>query len=141
MRKNKEFLQNERNIEINRSNQALLNKLVEISTGKWSSVPHLRDRSVDVISRHNSAFKSLNLPYRKRETERIERENHAFAKRLFERPPNLNKKKLDDDYKDHRKFVKLIQKMKGSMIVPSSPTRFSIIDTKYEQGEPIKAFS
>ena len=48
------------------------------------------------------------MPYRKRETERIERENHAFAKRLFERPPNLNKNKLDSDYKDHKKFVKLI---------------------------------
>lgn len=119
----------------------MLNKLVEISTGKWSSVPHLRDRSVDVVSRHNSAFKSLNLPYRKKETDRIERENHAFAKRLFDRPPNLNKKKLDDDYKDHRKFVKLIQKMKGSQIFPSSPTRISIIDTKYAQGESVKAFS
>jgi hypothetical protein len=54
------------------------------------------------------------MPYRKRETERIERENHAFAKRLFDRPPNLNKNKLDSDYKDHKKFVKLIQKMKGS---------------------------
>jgi Hemingway/CFA97 len=47
IKKNKEFLMNERNIEINRSNQALLNKLVEISTGKWSSVPHVlrHDRS------------------------------------------------------------------------------------------------
>lgn len=139
VRKNKEFLQNERNIEINRSNQALLNKLVEISTGKWSSVPHLRAGSIDVYMRHSSAYKSLNMPYRKRETERIERENHAFAKRLFERPPNLNKNKLDSDYKDHKKFVKLIQKMKGSQI-NGSPTRISIIDSKYG-GEPVKAFS
>ena len=79
----------------------------------------MRDRSVDVHSRHNggNTFKSLNLPYRKRETERIERENHAFAKRLFERPPNLNKKKLDEDFRDHKKFLKLIQKMKSSEIV------------------------
>ena len=79
------------------------------------------------------------MPYRKRETERIERENHAFAKRLFDRPPNLNKNKLDSDYKDHKKFVKLIQKMKGSQI-NGSPTRISIIDSKYG-GEPVKAFS
>ena len=32
---------NERNLEINRANQALLNKLVEISTGKFSCVPPL----------------------------------------------------------------------------------------------------
>jgi len=32
------FLKNEKNAEINRENQILLNKLVEISNGKWSSV-------------------------------------------------------------------------------------------------------
>ena len=53
LKKNKEFQMNEKNIEINRSNQVLLNKLVEISTGKWSSVPHMRDRSADMI-RFNS---------------------------------------------------------------------------------------
>ena len=90
-------------MEINRSNQALLNKLVEISAGKWSCVPtkeHMtRDyRSVDPAIRFSmtSTYKnSLNLPYRKRETDRIEKENHAFAKRLLERTSNLNKKKLD----------------------------------------------
>ena len=34
----KDFLTNERNITINKDNQILLNKLVEISSGKWSSV-------------------------------------------------------------------------------------------------------
>ena len=29
--------------------------------------------------------KSLNVGHRKRETERIEQENHAFAKRLFDK--------------------------------------------------------
>ena len=42
-----------------------------------------------------SGGKSLNMNYRKRETERIELENHAFAKRLFDKQANLNKKKLD----------------------------------------------
>jgi hypothetical protein len=37
-KKTKEFLLNERNITINKDNQILLNKLVEISSGKWSSV-------------------------------------------------------------------------------------------------------
>ena len=36
--KTKEFLTNEKNITINKDNQILLNKLVEISSGKWSSV-------------------------------------------------------------------------------------------------------
>lgn len=34
-----QFKQIERNQEINRENQILLSKLVEISSGKWSSVP------------------------------------------------------------------------------------------------------
>jgi hypothetical protein len=109
VKRNKEFLMNERNIEINRSNQALLNKLVEISTGKWSSVPHMRDRSHDATRLHTTSvagMKSLNLPYRKKETERIERENHAFAKRLFEKQGNLSKKKLEQDYKAHLKYKK-----------------------------------
>ena len=37
-KKTKDFLTNERNITINKDNQILLNKLVEISSGKWSSV-------------------------------------------------------------------------------------------------------
>lgn len=36
--KNTEFNHNERNLEINRDNQILLNKLVEISAGKWSYI-------------------------------------------------------------------------------------------------------
>ena len=36
--KTKEFITNEKNITINKDNQILLNKLVEISSGKWSSV-------------------------------------------------------------------------------------------------------
>ena len=51
---------------------------------------------------------------RKQETDRIERENHAFAKRLFDRQANLSKKKLDDDYHDHIKYLKQIQKLKAA---------------------------
>ena len=71
---------NEKNLYINRDNQILLNKLVEISSGKWSVIK--KDRS-----HHNivNPPKSLNMNYRKRETERIEKENHAFAKRLFDK--------------------------------------------------------
>ena len=50
--------------------------------------------------------KSLNMGYRKKETDRIENENHAFAKRLFDKQANLNKKKLDQEYKDHLKYKK-----------------------------------
>ena len=51
------------------------------------------------------------MGFRKRETERIERENHAFAKRLFDKQANLSKKKLDLEFKDHMKYKKQIQKV------------------------------
>ncbi len=59
---------------------------------------------------------SLNLVVRKRETERIERENHAFAKRLFDKQAVVNKKKLDKDYTDHLKYKRQIAKMPGSKV-------------------------
>jgi len=83
-KKTKEFLTNEKNITINKDNKILLNKLVEISSGKWSSVAPVPNKK----SLRNSSVKgptSLNMGVRKRETERIEKENHAFAKRLFDK--------------------------------------------------------
>jgi len=50
---------------------------------------------------------------RKRETERIERENHAFAKRLFDKKAIVSKSNLDKDYTAHLKFKRAIAKMPG----------------------------
>ena len=96
-----DFITSEQNIQINRNNQLLLSKLVEISNGKWASVPTTKDlppikhKSLDGSKGHNksryqsqssvSMVRSLNLAVRKRETDRIERENHAIARRLFDR--------------------------------------------------------
>jgi hypothetical protein len=55
--------------------------------------------------------RSLNLAVRKRETERIERENQAFAKRLFEKQPNFDRRELDEAYKQHLKFKKALKKV------------------------------
>ncbi len=102
-----EFMTQEKNLEINRDNQVLLNKLVEISAGKWSHIK--KDK---IAGAQTVGPKSLNVGYRKRETERIERENHAFAKRLFDKQANLSKKKLDDEYRNHLQYKKQIQKLK-----------------------------
>ena len=57
--------------------------------------------------------RSLNVILRKKENERIERENQAFAKRLFARQKegSLSKKKMDDDYLNILKYKKQIQKV------------------------------
>jgi hypothetical protein len=60
---------------------------VEISSGKWSSVapvPAVK-KAVRTQSVKGGGPTSLNMGVRKRETERIEKENHAFAKRLFDK--------------------------------------------------------
>lgn len=80
LKKNKDFMTQEKNLEINRDNQVLLNKLVEISSGKWSHIKKDKEQMLLLVGP-----KSLNVGYRKKETERIEKENHAFAKRLFDK--------------------------------------------------------
>ena len=114
-KKTKNFLTNERNISINKDNQILLNKLVEISSGKWSSVaPAVKQKKVPRSGSVRDAIKgptSLNMVARKRETERIERENHAFAKRLFDKQATLTKKSYDRDWHAHLQRKRQIQKM------------------------------
>ena len=58
---------------------------------------------------------SLNLVVRKKETERIERENHAFAKRLFDKRAVVEKKNLEKDYMAHLKYKRQIQKIPANM--------------------------
>ena len=47
---------------------------------------------------------------RKRENERIERENHAFAKRLFSNPGIIKKKEMDESYEQYIKNRNRISK-------------------------------
>lgn len=90
----------------------MLNKLVEISSGKWSSVaPVPRKKAVRTASVKVKGPTSLNMGVRKRETERIEKENHAFAKRLFDKQAVLQKKALDNDWASHLKYKRQIGKM------------------------------
>ena len=101
-KKTKEFLTNEKNISINKDNQILLNKLVEISSGKWSSIaPAPKKKATLRTQSVKLGPTSLNMGVRKRETERIEKENHAFAKRLFDKQAVLQKKNLDSDWNNH----------------------------------------
>ncbi len=117
-KKTKEFLTNEKNITINKDNQILLNKLVEISSGKWSSVAPVPAVKKAVRTQSVKAGPtSLNMGVRRRETERIEKENHAFAKRLFDKQAVLSKKGLDSDWANHIKHKRLIAKIGGATAV------------------------
>lgn len=124
MKKAHDFKCAEQIIAINRNNQLMLSKLVEISNGRWMGVPcapkalpPLTKRGLSTAadnrikmsvtaSRYSctsasmmTTSKSLNLAVRKKETDRIERENHAFAKRLFDRTSYVQKKAMDTEFK------------------------------------------
>lgn len=57
---------------------------------------------------------SLNLQVRKRENERIERENHKFAQRLFTNGGAINSKKLEEEFKLQEKYRSNISRVKKS---------------------------
>ena len=60
--------------------------MVEISSGKWSSVaPAPKAKRAKSSNNTAKGPSSLNMGLRKRENDRIEKENHAFAKRLFDK--------------------------------------------------------
>lgn len=110
-------------MEINKQNRLLLDKLVEVSIGKMNSVVPApkrirqmakvssslaRNFSISNLGTHVGVMgtksgsvgpKSLNINVRKQENLRIERENQAFAKKLFENKGNIQKKKIDQDYR------------------------------------------
>ena len=51
--------------------------------------------------------KSLNIGVRRKENERIEKENHAFAKRLYSNTGSISKKQLESDYKSILQYKKI----------------------------------
>jgi hypothetical protein len=58
----------------------------------------------------NYSGAGTNLGVRRRETDRIERENHSFAKRLFQKNAVVNKKNMDKHYAQHMKYLTQIRK-------------------------------
>ena len=115
----------------------MLNKLVEISCGKWSSVAMAPKRVRQMMKQRGQSMtkgissaqfssismgsgftgrngsvgpKSLNISVRRIENERIERENQAFAKRLFDGKGAISMRKLNGEFADHLKHSNNIRK-------------------------------
>ena len=54
---------------------------------------------------------SLNGTWRKKEYDRIERENHQFATRLFQQKSDVSKKTFDNEYKNTKRYRKIIRRV------------------------------
>ena len=103
------YEESKKNAAISFENQILLSKLVDISNGKWSAVPApMRTRTSQSQNRGLYQPASLNIGYRKKETERIERENQAFARRLFEKKSTVAKTVMDQKYVQNLKYRRQI---------------------------------
>ena len=91
--------------QIEKDNQKLLKKLVEISTGKKPNL-HKLDNGGTLGKSHSVAAiefkaKSLHFNQRKAELERIERENQKIAKKIFCLKSNLKKSQFEKDFEAH----------------------------------------
>lgn len=102
-----EFVENEKINEIRRNNQLLLDRLLDISKGKWAA-PGMKAKVV----RKRMGPKSLNYVTKKRELERIDNENLKLMNRIVNQSPMLNTKKFEQEYRDRRRLQKSLQRNK-----------------------------
>lgn len=100
--KSHEFEANERINEIKRNNQLLLDKLLDISKGKFAApgMKHVQPK------KKRAGPKSLNFVTKKKELERIDTENMKLMNRIVNQNPMLNTKKFEDEYKKRRRLQK-----------------------------------
>lgn len=101
------FHNSEKQFAIEKDNELLLGRLVEISRKKK---PNLFP--VPVKAKTEAVLpKSLHGPSRRREKDRIAMENEAFARRLLSQQPSFNRRKLEVDFEKHQSRVKNMQKL------------------------------
>ena len=100
--------------EIERDNQKLLKKLVEISAGKKAPATIATSGLGKSHSVANIEFKakSLHFNQRKAELERIERENQKIAKKIFTLKSDLNKNTFQKDFNRHEAIKNNLARMK-----------------------------
>lgn len=77
---------------------------------------------------------SLNGTWRKKEYDRIERENHAFATRLFMQKSDVTKKIFDTEYKQTRRYKKIIRRVDPNQALQTFSPRPKTQDSNQSQG-------
>ena len=64
----------------------------------------------NVVTPNLSPIGSLCLPFRKKQAAHIDHENMKMIKRIIETGPEFSIKKLEDKFKEHKKFRKMLKK-------------------------------
>ena len=105
--KSHEFKANERINEIKKNNQLLLDKLLDISKGKYAA-PGMKAK----IRKKRIGPKSLNYVTKKKELERIDQENMKLMNRIVNQNAMLNTKKFEAEYQQRRRLQKSLQRNK-----------------------------
>lgn len=107
--KSHEFVENEKINQIRRNNQLLLDRLLEISKGKWAA-PGIKARVKKPKRRVGP--KSLNYVTKRKELARIDEENSKLMKRILNQNPIMSTKKLENEYRERRRLQKSLQRNK-----------------------------
>lgn len=127
------FCEAQRNAEIGRENQKLVNKLSDIARGlagsdprgppqlsKSSSAPGTLDGGLSVASMRPSLAsfntqlpvhtRSLNEPLRKKNEKQIDSDNACLVRRILAMGPLIDRKKEANDFQRHQRAVKVLQR-------------------------------
>lgn len=117
---------------IEKDNELLLGRLVEISRKKPAALSQVKSE--------NTLPRTLNGPSRRREKNRIAAENEAFARRLLSQQPSFNPKKLENDYEKHHQRVKNMAKL--SFLSPRKvrlpPIKYADYDNTKDNKKSVK---
>jgi len=100
------FHNSEKQFAIEKDNELLLGRLVEISRKKKPNLFPAKNTKIEA-----ALPKSLHGPSRRKEKDRIAMENEAFARRLLSQQPSFNRRKLEVDFEKHQSRVKNMQKL------------------------------
>jgi len=107
----KPFQTIQREEEVSRANQILVERLSQISHRKSPTIQ--KSVSKPLIQ---AAKGSLNLFKRKQELSRITEENQALLRRIESKSPVLNSKKQFEEWRTNKKYVKMLRKVKGDAL-------------------------
>jgi hypothetical protein len=105
--KSHEFVENEKINQIRRNNQLLLDRLLDISKGRWAA-PGMKAKKL----KRKTGPKSLNYVTKRKELARIDEENSKLMKRILNQNPIMSTKKLESEFRDRRRLQKSLQRNK-----------------------------